>query len=54
MNGQSPLVAHYLRQKNLDYASGTDVLAQRTELQDLDIDGKNDEWTSMYAGRDAE
>ncbi|KAK3089795.1 hypothetical protein FSP39_006602 [Pinctada imbricata] len=35
MNGQSPLVAHYLRQKNLDYASGTDVLAQRTELQDL-------------------
>ncbi|XP_061167796.1 protein FAM227A-like [Saccostrea echinata] len=35
INGQSPLVVHFLRMKGLQYDAGTDVLVQRTEIQNL-------------------
>ncbi|XP_056018635.1 protein FAM227B-like isoform X2 [Ostrea edulis] len=35
INGQSPLVAHYLRMKGLQYDAGTDIRIQRTEIQNL-------------------
>uniref|UniRef100_K1R5N0 Uncharacterized protein n=1 Tax=Magallana gigas TaxID=29159 RepID=K1R5N0_MAGGI len=35
INGQSPLVAHYMKMKGLQYDAGEDIRIQRTEIQNL-------------------
>ncbi|XP_022312836.1 protein FAM227A-like isoform X1 [Crassostrea virginica] len=35
INGQSPLVAHYMKMKGLQYDAGEDIRVQRTEIQNL-------------------